>query len=50
MAYRITGTTDEDTELLNLIRNLAWQKRLSVSQVIRDAFTQHLRTHKKKDH
>lgn len=39
MAYRIAGTTNEDTDLLNLIRDLAWQERASVTKTIRDAFT-----------
>lgn len=38
MAYRITGTTDEDTVILDAIRDLAWHERVSVSQIMREAF------------
>jgi len=38
MAYRITATTEKDTVLLIAMRELAWQQRREVSQVIREAF------------
>ena len=38
MAFRITATTDTDTELLTLIRDLAWKERKDVSEIIRESF------------
>lgn len=42
MAFRISATTPTDTELLAAIRNLAWQERRQVSDVIRSAFDKEL--------
>lgn len=38
MAYRISATTDGDLFLLNQMRELAYQQRLDVSEVMRRAF------------
>jgi hypothetical protein len=38
MSYRISATNDEDGELLDAIRDRAWQERKEVSEVIREAF------------
>jgi hypothetical protein len=38
MAFRISATTPTDADLLAAIRNLAWQERRQVSEVIRSAF------------
>lgn len=42
MAYRITPTTESDADLLNRVRDRAWQERKDVSEVVREAFTQRL--------
>lgn len=42
MAYRITGETDEDKALLQGIRDLAWQTRTPISEVMRRAFRREL--------
>ena len=39
MAYKITATTDTDKELLEAVRTLAWQRRVNVSEIIREAFS-----------
>lgn len=38
MAYRIQATTATDLDLLLALRDLAWKRRLDVSEVIRQAF------------
>lgn len=38
MAYRISATTDRDQKLLNELRHMAWQQRIDVSQIMREAF------------
>ena len=38
MAYRISATTEPDRVLLELIRDLAHERRQSVSRTIREAF------------
>lgn len=42
MAFRISATTPVDSDLLAAIRDLAWQERRSVSDVIRSAFDKEL--------
>lgn len=38
MAFRISATTESDETLLIMIRDIAWQERKNVSEVIREAF------------
>lgn len=40
MAYRIQATTTTDLDLLLALRDLAWERRLDVSEVMRQAFQQ----------
>lgn len=40
MAYRISATTEKDKQLLDAIREMAWQQRIDVSQLMREAFLQ----------
>lgn len=42
MAYRISATTDQDREVLQQIREMAWRNRQPVSTVIREALESHL--------
>lgn len=38
MAFRISATTESDSTLLVMIRDIAWRERKDVSEVIREAF------------